>query len=468
VPRAHRAHDRNEGVCFVGAFPRSVDCRASFAAGRIAVFRTRLVFHSNFNPERTIDIPHKTKRSPRTLKAAVGVTLLVAVTALGATYLQGRGAVESVAAKDLVLARVEKGNLERAVRAPGVVVPVEVRYIAARVEGRIESKPIEAGAKVHPDTLVLQMSDPTLSRNLDTARIELDVLESQSLVLEKQLSADLLAQEAVVADNELGHEDARVTMEANQGVRDVISDLVVRESEIATERFARRMEIEKTRLVRLRELHAAKMEANRAELKRGRRQLQLAQELVDALSVRAGIEGTLQDLPVEIGQQIAIGAVVARVAGDNRYKIELRVQEQQAKEIEVGQKAVISAGGQQAGGTVSRVDPSVQAGTVLVTVLFGDEALMGARTDLRVQGLIETAFAADTLVLQRPVFSEENSSAELFVLNGERNAAVRRTVQLGLASTDKVQVLSGLNEGDTVIVSDVSRFLGKQTIQLAE
>jgi HlyD family secretion protein len=393
--------------------------------------------------------------------------VLLALAALGLAYLRNPVAAAAVGSADLVLARVERGNLERAIRAPGVVVPIEIRYVAARVEGRVETKPIEAGAKVHPDTLVLQMSDPTLSRDLDTARIELDVLESQSLVLEKQLNADLLAQEAVIADYELGYENARVNMEANQGVRDLISGLVVRESEIATERFARLVEIEKERLVRLRELQAARLEANRAELRRGRRQLQLAQELVDALAVRAGIEGTLQDLPVEVGQQIAVSAVIARVAGE-RYKIELRVQEQQAKEIAVGQKAVISAGGQQATGSVSRVDPSVQDGTVLVTVLFGDDVLPGARQDLRVQGLIETAFVADTLLLQRPVFSEESSTIDLFVVNAASNTAERRTVELGLASTDSVQVLAGLSEGDIVIVSDVSRFAGQQTIQLAE
>jgi HlyD family secretion protein len=404
---------------------------------------------------------------PRTLKAGAIVASLLALTALGATYMQSDGAGEAVGAQDLVLARVERGNLERVVRAPGVVVPIEVRYIAARVEGRVEAKPIEVGTKVLPDTLVLQMSDPTLSRDLDTARIELDVLESQSLVLEKQLNADLLAQEAVITDYELGYERARVNMEANQGVRDLISGLVVRESEIATERFARLVEIEKTRLSRLRELQAARLEANRAELRRGRRQLQLAQELVDALSVRAGIQGTLQDLPVETGQQIAVSTVIARVAGD-RYKIELRVQEQQAKEIEVGQRAVISAGGQQAAGRVGRVDPAVQDGTVLVTVLFDGEVLAGARPDLRVQGLIETAFAGDTLVVQRPVFSDESSTVDLFVVDGARNMAERRAVQLGLASTDKAQVLDGLSEGDMVIVSDVSRFAGRQTIRLSE
>ena len=186
------------------------------------------------------------------------------------------------------------------------------------------------------------------------------------------------------------------------------------------------------------------------------------------LSVRAGIAGTLQDVPVEDGQQIAISTVLARVAGDDRYKIELRVQEQQAKEIAAGQKALITAGGQEAIGKVSRVDPSVQEGTVLVTVLFGDTELPGARPDLRVQGLIETEFAADTLVLRRPVFSQEHTAMELFVVNQAGGSAERRVVELGLASTDEIQILGGLSEGDMVVVSDVSKFADQRVIVLAE
>jgi HlyD family secretion protein len=396
------------------------------------------------------------------------VVVAIAVVAGGSTYLRGRSSAQALTRSDFVIARVERGNLERVVRAPGVVVPIEIRYIAATVEGKVERKPVEAGEKVHPETLVVEMSSPTLSRNLDTARIELEVLESQSRVLEKQLLSDLLAQEAVIADYELRYENARVKMEANQAVRDLVPGLLVKESEIATQRFAKRAEIERARLVRLRELQTARLEANRAELRRGRRQLQLAQELVDALSVRAGIEGTLQDVPVEIGQQIAVSTVLARVAGDDRYKIELRVQEQQAKEVTIGQKAVITAGGQQARGKVSRIDPAVQDGTVLVTVLLGEAALAGARPDLRVQGSIETAFAADTLVLQRPVFSEEHATMDLFVLDAASQRAERRPVELGLGSTDRVQVVGGLSDGESVIVSDVSKFAGQQTIALAE
>ena len=350
----------------------------------------RLISRHQRGRERVIDIPQKARRTPRALKAAAVVASLISVAALGATYLQSRGAVDGVRAADLVIARVERGRLERAVRAPGVVVPIEIRWMAATVEGRVERKAREAGEKVHPDTLILQMSSPTLSRNLDTARIELQVQEAQSLVLQRQLISDLLAQEAVLADYQMQYQNTHNRMEANRAARDAVPALSVRESEIAAETLAKRVEIEGKRLERLRELHVARLHADEAELERARRQLSSQQELVDALSIRAGIEGTLQDVPVEVGQQISVGTRLALVAGDDRYKIELRVQEQQAREIKVGQTAQISAGGQQVRGTVSRVDPAVQDGTVLVDVLFADTVLVGARPDLRVQGLIET------------------------------------------------------------------------------
>ena len=415
-----------------------------------------------------IDIPQKSKRFSQVRKLVLAAVVVVAAAIFGGWYWAHRDTSDAVAASDVVIARVERGSLQRVVRAPGVVVPIEIRWMAATVEGRIERKVLEAGEKVHPDTLILQMSSPTLSRNLDTARIELEVHQAQSNVLQKQLISDLLAQEAALADYQMSYDNARVRMEANQSARLAVPAINIRESEIAAETLRKRVEVENKRLERLRELQVARLRADQAELERARRQLKLEQELVDALSVRAGIEGTLQDLPVEAGQQISVGTRLARVAGDGHYKVELRVQEQQAKEIKLGQPAQITAGGQQARGSVSRVDPAVQDGTVRVDVLFTGVALPGARPDLRVQGAIETGSVPDALIVARPVSGEENSKVDLFVVDAEGRAAQRRPVQFGLASTDKIQVLNGLNAGESVIVSDVGRFTGRQRITLAE
>lgn len=392
--------------------------------------------------------------------------MLLAAVALSGTLWATRDRVEAVAQSDLVIARVERGDLTRSVRAPGVVVPIEIRWLAAIVEGKVERKVIEVGEKVHPHSLILEMSSPTLSRNLDTARLDLAVQESQLMVSEKQLDADILTQEALIADYDQRYESARVKMEANKAARDSIARLVVQDSEIAAARFGNRVEIEKTKLTRMREIRDARIQANKAELQRARRQVTLAQELVDSLSVRAGIEGTLQDLPVEAGQQIGVGTRLARVAGDGRYKVELRVQEQQAKEIRIGQGVLITAGGQEGRGKVSRIDPAVQEGTVLVDAQFTDGALTGARTDLRVQGLIETGVVNNTLVVQRPTLIDENSTHDLFVVNATRRSAERRSVEFGMGSSDKIQVTRGLNEGEEIVVSDVSSYAGQKSITL--
>src|SRR5690606_10864054 len=194
----------------------------------------------------------------------------------------------------------------------------------------------------------------------------------------------------------------------------------------------------------------------------------LQEELLDGLTVRAGIDGVLQDVPVEEGQQLASGALLARVAREDNFQTELRVQESQVRDVLLGQKVSIAAGGQQVWGRVVRIDPAVQNGVVLVDAVFSADVLPGARPDLRVQGVIEVGYVADTLILPRPVFSQENSSTELFVIDAQGLRAERNQVNLGLASVDTIEVLGGLAEGDRVVVSDVSRYAARESFALRQ
>src|SRR5690606_14885938 len=223
--------------------------------------------------------------------------------------------------------------------------------------------------------------------------------------------------------------------------------------------YRERLAIERQRLHHVSTLQTAEARASEAEVLQARRQLQLQEELLEGLTVRAGLEGVLQTVPVEPGQQIAAGSLLARVAREDNFKAELRVQESQVRDVALGQRVTISAGGQQASGLVRRIDPAVQEGIVLVDVRFDGGLLPGARPDLRVQGVIEIGFVAGALVIPRPVFSQENSSAELFVLDQEGGMAQRRRVVFGLAATDRIEVLEGMSEGERAIVSDATRYL---------
>jgi HlyD family secretion protein len=413
-----------------------------------------------------VDIPRRINHWPR--RFALAAVLLVTASALMLTlhWLAARLRTQTVDASQLVIGTVARTGLIRDVRAPGVLVPMELRWIASRVEGRVENILVEAGASVMPDTIIVELSNPTVTRDADTASIELDVLHAEAKVLEQRLINDLLAQKAVVAEYAARYESANYRMEANRGLGNIVAKVDLNESILLAKQYQERLAFEKERLARLQELQSAELVASKAGIARAERQIQLQQELRDDLNVKAGIEGTLQTVPVATGQLVTPGTPLARVAREDRFKTELRVQEGQARELRIGQKVQISAGGQHTKGTVSRIDPAVQEGTVLVDVNFVGDALPGARPDLRVQGVIEVDRVEDALVLPRPVYSQENTTNELFVLAQDGRSARRVAVELGLGSVDRMQILSGVNEGERVIVSDMSRFAGVDSIAL--
>jgi HlyD family secretion protein len=413
-----------------------------------------------------VDIPRRINHWPRRLTTGAALVAAAIVLALAWNWLAARLRTQSVDASQLVIGTVERTGLIRDVRAPGVLVPVELRWIASRVEGRVENILVEAGASVMPDTVILELSNPTVTRDADTAGIELDVLHAQARVLKQRLLNDLLAQKAVVAEYAAKHESARFRMEANRELGDIVAKVDLNESILLARQYEERLAFEQERLDRLEELQAAELVASEAENARAERQLQLQQELQEGLIVKAGIEGTLQTVPVEAGQLVTPGTPLARVAREDRFKTELRVQEGQARELRIGQKVQISAGGQHTKGVVSRIDPAVQEGTVLVDVSFVGDALPGARPDLRVQGVIEIDRVEDALVLPRPVYSQENTTNELFVLAADGKSARRVAVELGLGSVDRIQVVSGVNAGERVIVSDMNRYSNVDSIEL--
>jgi HlyD family secretion protein len=224
--------------------------------------------------------------------------------------------------------------------------------------------------------------------------------------------------------------------------------------------------IEKKRYAQLKLLQVAELDAKQAGINQARGQLKLQHELLDDLQVTAGLAGVLQQVPVEQGQQIRTGEILARVAREDSLKAELRVQESQVRDVQIGQRVLVTAGGQQAQGLVQRIDPAVQNGVVIVDVGFSEQRLPSARPDLRVSGVIVIEQLSNVLTLRRPVYSQENMLTQLYVLDPSGEAATLREVQLGSGSVDKIEITSGLNPGDRVIVSDTSQLGQRAEISL--
>jgi HlyD family secretion protein len=391
--------------------------------------------------------------------------LLAAIPLLVVAYftwagLNSKTSSVTVSKRDLVIDQVSLGELIRDVRAPGTLQPNRLRWIASSSQGRIEQILIQPGEKVSHDSVIMVLSNPSLTRALEGASYALEVAEAEFIALEKRLKSNYLAQQAVINEVEAQFQNASFRLEANDALSDlqIVSALDAKENQLQQGQLKSRLQIEQKRLDHLAELHQAELNAKQAQVNQTRSQLRLQQSLVNDLQVKAGLSGILQDVPVEQGQQIAMGVVLARVAEADNLKAELRVQESQAKDILLGQKVTLSAGGFSTAGSVSRIDPAVQSGTVIVDVSFAANSLQGARPDLRVSGTIEISRLTNVLTLRRPVQSQENTETLLYVLQEDGAYAVANSVQLGQGSLDKIEIIDGLSAGQQVIVSDTSRF----------
>jgi len=405
------------------------------------------------------------RRTRRIIYSLSGLAVILLVTA-GLSRL--RPAAPSVERATVWVDTVKRGPLVRQVRGTGTLVPEEVRWIPASTEGRVERVLVQPGALVEPETVLIEMSNPELEQSAQDAGWQLRGSEAELTDLRLRLDRDLLAQRAVAAQVQAEYHQARLQAEADEDLakHGLVSALTLKLSKVRAEELATRDEIERQRI----EINAgsvrAQLAVQEARVGQLRALAQLRRGQVEGLRVRSGINGVLQQLPVEVGQRVTPGVTLAKVAEPGRLKAELRVAETQAKDILIGQKAVIDTRNGVAPGRVARIDPAVQNGTVTVDVTFEGPLPKGARPDLSVDGAIELEHLDDVLFVGRPAFGQESSTVGIFKLQAGGKEAARVRVRLGRSSVNTIEIVEGLQAGDQVILSDVSAWDAFDRIRL--
>ncbi len=356
--------------------------------------------------------------------------------------------------------KVKRGEMVRNVRGPGRLVPEETRWIPARTEGRVERIILRPGAVVEPSTAILELSNPELEQQVQEARLALLAAEAELTDLKVQLESEVLDQEAVAAAAKSAYEQAELQARADQSLFDegLLPDLTNRLSKLRAEQAAHRNEIEEQRLEKKRQSVEAQLSAKRATVEQLKAQYELRLSQQDSLTVRAGMSGVLQQLDLDEGQQVSPGMNLARVANPTHLKAELDIAQTQAKDIQLGQRTAVDTRNGIVPGRVVRIDPAVQEGTVKVDVALQGELPAGARPDLSVEGIIEIERLADALFMQRPAFGQAHSRVGLFKLLADGKTAVRVPVELGRSSVNEIEIVSGLEEGDEIILSDMSNY----------
>jgi len=416
-----------------------------------------------------MDIPRKSaakkRRVKRILYAITGL-IAVAVITVGVSRLQP--AAPSVDPQTLWKGTVARGTIPRNVRGLGTLVPEEIRYVPAISPGRVEKRLVQPGAQVKADTVLLELTDPAISQAFVDAESQLRGAGANLTTLRVQLDKTILDQEATLAQVTSDFKKAQMQFEVNDslGKQGLKSSLEVQLSKIAAEDLDNRVALERKRLAGSRDEAKARLAAEDEKVRQLRDAVQLKRKQLDALKVRAGIDGELQTVSVQVGQQVTLGQELARVANPKKLKAELKITETQAKDIQLGQSVSVDTRNGIIPGKVIRIDPSVQNGTRTVDASLEGELPKGAVPDLSVDGTIELEKLENILYVNRPVHGQEHATVGIFKVDPDGAGASQVQVKLGRGSVTTIEVLEGLKEGDVVILSDTSQWDSSPRIRL--
>lgn len=406
-----------------------------------------------------MDVPRSRRRRRVLQLAGIGVAAVVLIAAF--VFVASLEPALPVVDADMVwIGTVERGEFVREVRGPGKLVPMRHRWITALTPGRVDEILLQPGTTVSPETPLFRLANPDVAVELLTVRQQLSDAEAELVSLDASLESEELAQRALVLQVRTQYLEARHRDETNRELETKSPGLVssfdmARGVELVAE-LEDRLRIEGRRLALLDESAAEQIEARSIHVDRLRSIVRASEQRVDSLVARAGVAGVVAEIAVEEGQWVQAGDTLGRVVQPERLKAELRVPQNQAEQVLIGQRAVIDTRVDVMDGHVARVDPAVRDGAVTVDVSLTAELPASARFNMSVDGTVVIERVADVTYMTRPVAARPEERLALFRLDDGGEVAERVNVLVGRVSVKEVEVVEGLSPGDRVILSDMS------------
>jgi HlyD family secretion protein len=407
------------------------------------------------------------KRRRQIIWSIAALVVLVGVT-VGISRL--KPAAPTVDRSTIWTDTVKRGNMLRQVRGLGSLIPSheDVRQIPAETEAtviRIDKLP---GSQVTADTILIEMVNPQLEQEALDAQLQVKASQAEYQSLKVKLDSDLMTEKAGQATVNADYSEAQRQAQTDKSLYDlgVISGLQAKASAGKAQEMVTRDQIEDDRLKVNQQAVVSQLAVQQAKVEEMRALAELKQQQLERLKVRAGVDGVLVEMPLQVGQHVLPGTELAKIVQPNHLMAELKIPETQARDVQIGEPASIDTHNGVIAGEVSRVDPAVQNGTVTVDVKLTGELPKGARPDLSVDGTIDLEKLDNVLYVGRPAFGQENSTISMFKLDATNNNASRVQVKTGRASVNQIEIDSGLREGDTVILSDMSRWDNTDRVRL--
>ncbi len=401
------------------------------------------------------------------------IKVVVAVVAIGAVTMALRNlqpAAPSVDRATVWMDTVQRGTMVRKVRGPGTLVPEQRRWITAVTAGRIEQLYMLPGTHIDSSTVILRLSNPDVEVQLLTAQQALSSAEAGLITLRSNLATQRLTQEGMVAQTRTQYLDAKRVYDMNQRLFDTNPDLVA-EAELArsrelAEEMETRLDLELRRLEVMEASVDEQIQAQETQIERLHAIVQFNTNRVASMEVTAGVTGVLAELPVQEGEWVQSGGILARVVQPGRLFAQVRIPQTQAQDVTVGQVAFIDTRNDTIEGRVRRIDPAVRNATITIDVALPDDLPNSARPDLTVDGTVVIDRLDDVVYMGRPAYGQSNSTVGIFKLVDGGDYAERINVRLGLSSVNEIEIREGLQPGEVVILSDMSQWDGFDRVRL--
>ena len=416
-----------------------------------------------------MDIPREGAARKRLVRrVAAGVVVLTAIPLITVGLSRLKPAAPEVERATVWLDTVKRGPMVREVRGLGSLVPEQILWIPATTDGRVERLLVLPGAVLKANAVLMVLNNPELDLSALNAEYEVKAAEARLKDTQVQLESQRLTQQADLVQIQSDYQMAKLRADRDNKRADagLLIELERRISVAGAEQLDNRQQVEKRRLDMAVESREAQLAVQRAEIDKLRALADMKRSQVVALTVRAGSDGVLQEVSVQVGQRVAAGTILAKVVQPERLKAELKIPETQAKDVQIGQKVQVDTRNGVIPGSVSRIDPAVRDGTVTVDVKLEGSLPAGARPDLSVDGTIELEHLSDIVFVGRPASGQPAGTIGLFRLNPDGKEATRVTVRLGRASVSTVEIVEGLRPGDQVVLSDMSQWDSFDRIRL--
>jgi len=406
----------------------------------------------------------KKKKIRRIILLAAGVVVIIAVSYYISRLPQ---AAPTVAGNSLYFGVVKRGDIVRDVRGSGQLVPEDVRQITTTANGRVEKIVLRPGAEVKPGTVILELSNPDLKQQVDDADLAVKAAQAQLSNARSNLKINRTQLENGVNNAQGAFDLATTDLEANKALaaQGIVAPLVINQKQAALNTARLALELAKKQLASSIETEKDQLAPQEAAVSQAKARFDQLSRQLDGLFVRSDMSGRLQAVSVERGQQVGPGTNLARVSDPTKLKAEIRISETQTRDLAIGQSAKVDTRNGIVSGHVTRIDPASTGGTVGVDVVLDEALPAGARPDQSVDGVVELQRMLNVLYVESPTFGQENASITLFKMQGA-SEAVRTTVKLGRRTVQYVEVLGGLNEGDRVILADMSQYDSHDRVRL--